>query len=68
LKGTRGMSAVVVVRCGRSWARCGDHGPTLDVTACERLFDKPIDGVWASDHFGIVAELAIPGPSSTAHY
>jgi len=25
--------------------RCGDHGPTLDVTACERIFDKPVDGV-----------------------
>jgi len=60
------MSAVV--RRGRSWARCGNHGPTLDVTTCERLFDKPIDGVWASDHFGIVAELAVPGPSSTARY
>jgi hypothetical protein len=61
------MSAVVVRR-GHSWARCGGHGPTLDVTACERLFDKPIDGVWSLAHFGIVAELAIPGPSSTAHY
>ncbi len=24
--------------------RCGDHGPTLAVTACERIFDKPVDG------------------------
>jgi endonuclease/exonuclease/phosphatase family metal-dependent hydrolase len=48
--------------------RCGDHGPTLEVTACQRIFDESVDGVWASDHFGIVAELAIPGPSSTAHY
>ncbi len=48
--------------------RCGDHGPTLDVTACERIFDEPVDGVWASDHFGVVADLAIPGPSPTAHY
>jgi endonuclease/exonuclease/phosphatase family metal-dependent hydrolase len=48
--------------------RCHDHGPTLDITACERIFAKPIDGVWASDHFGIVAELAIPGPSSRAHH
>jgi endonuclease/exonuclease/phosphatase family metal-dependent hydrolase len=39
---------------------CGDHGPTLDVAACERMFDKPIEGVWASDHFGVVADLAIP--------
>ncbi len=48
--------------------RCGDYGPTLDVTACERIFDKPVDGVWASDHFGVVADLAIPGPSPTEHH
>ena len=46
--------------------RCVDHGPTLDVTACERIFDEPVEGVWASDHFGVVADLAIPGPSSAA--
>jgi len=38
--------------------RCGDHGPTLDVRACERIFDEPVDGVWASDHFGVVADLS----------
>lgn len=37
--------------------RGGDHGPTLDVTACERLLDRPVDGVWASDHFGVWADL-----------
>lgn len=40
--------------------RCGDHGPTLDVTSCELVFDEPVDGVWASDHFGVVADLAVP--------
>jgi endonuclease/exonuclease/phosphatase family metal-dependent hydrolase len=48
--------------------RCVEHGPTLDITACERIFDKPVEGVWASDHFGVVADLAIPGPSPMAHY
>jgi endonuclease/exonuclease/phosphatase family metal-dependent hydrolase len=48
--------------------RCGDHGPTLDVRACERIFEKPVEGVWASDHFGVVADLAIPGPSPTEHH
>jgi hypothetical protein len=48
--------------------RCGEHSPTLVVTACERIFDKPVDGVWASDHFGVVADLAIPGLSPTTHY
>jgi endonuclease/exonuclease/phosphatase family metal-dependent hydrolase len=38
--------------------RCGHHGPTLDVSSCERIFDEPVDGVWASDHFGVVAELS----------
>jgi hypothetical protein len=30
------------------------------VVACERLFDRPVDGVWASDHFGVVADLEVP--------
>jgi endonuclease/exonuclease/phosphatase family metal-dependent hydrolase len=38
--------------------RCSDHGPTLDTRSCERLFDEPVGGVWASDHFGVAAELA----------
>ena len=37
---------------------CAHHGPTLDVSSCERIFDEPVDGVWASDHFGVVAELS----------
>jgi endonuclease/exonuclease/phosphatase family metal-dependent hydrolase len=40
--------------------RCDRHGPTLAVDACFRVFDTPSDGVWASDHFGVVADLA-PG-------
>jgi endonuclease/exonuclease/phosphatase family metal-dependent hydrolase len=41
--------------------RCGEHGgPTLQVAACERIFDDPIAGVWASDHFGVVADLEAP--------
>lgn len=38
--------------------RGGEHGPTLDIRGCERLFDKPVDGVWASDHFGLTATLS----------
>jgi endonuclease/exonuclease/phosphatase family metal-dependent hydrolase len=38
--------------------RCSDHGPTLDVRACERIFDEAVDGAWGSDHFGIVADLS----------
>jgi endonuclease/exonuclease/phosphatase family metal-dependent hydrolase len=40
--------------------RCGVHGPTLDVAACELAFAEPVDGVWASDHFGVVADLEVP--------
>jgi endonuclease/exonuclease/phosphatase family metal-dependent hydrolase len=41
--------------------RCGEHGgPTLEVQNCRRIFDQPVDGVWASDHFGVVADLDLP--------
>ncbi len=34
-----------------------DGGPTLRIASCERVLDWPEDGVWASDHFGLTAEL-----------
>ena len=41
--------------------RCGEHGgPTLQIHDCSLAFNAPVDGVWASDHFGLVAELDIP--------
>jgi endonuclease/exonuclease/phosphatase family metal-dependent hydrolase len=40
--------------------RCCSHGPTLDVATCAQIFDQPVDGVWASDHFGVVADLSLP--------
>jgi endonuclease/exonuclease/phosphatase family metal-dependent hydrolase len=42
--------------------RCADHGPSLDITACTHAFDQPVRGVWASDHFGVVADLAAAPP------
>ncbi|MDQ3937248.1 MAG: endonuclease/exonuclease/phosphatase family protein [Chloroflexota bacterium] len=40
--------------------RCGMHsGSTLDVASCERVFNEPIGGVWASDHFGVMAKLTL---------
>jgi endonuclease/exonuclease/phosphatase family metal-dependent hydrolase len=42
--------------------RCAEHGPSLDITACTRTFDQPVDGVWGSDHFGVVADLATAPP------
>lgn len=42
------------------FVRCLDHGPTLAVATCALAFDQPVEGVWASDHFGVVAELTLP--------
>jgi endonuclease/exonuclease/phosphatase family metal-dependent hydrolase len=42
--------------------RCGDHGPTLAVRACERIFGEPVDGIGASVHFGVAADLAAMAP------
>ncbi|MFB9837883.1 endonuclease/exonuclease/phosphatase family protein [Actinoallomurus acaciae] len=41
--------------------RCGLHGgPTLPIHSCERLFTDPVNGVQASDHYGLTADLALP--------
>jgi endonuclease/exonuclease/phosphatase family metal-dependent hydrolase len=41
--------------------RCGPHGgPTLAIKSCRLFFDHTIDGVWASDHFGVIADLGLP--------
>jgi len=43
------------------FVRCGRHGgPTLQIVGCELAFNEPIGGIWASDHFGLVADLALP--------
>lgn len=39
---------------------CGPHGPALRVTGCRRVLDEPVDGVWASDHFGVLARFGPP--------
>jgi endonuclease/exonuclease/phosphatase family metal-dependent hydrolase len=40
--------------------RAGRHGALLEVLSCDRLLDTPVGGVWASDHYGVVADLAVP--------
>lgn len=43
------------------FVRLGAHGgQAMDVAACARIFDNPVGGVWASDHFGLVADLTMP--------
>ncbi|MEV2253249.1 endonuclease/exonuclease/phosphatase family protein [Streptomyces sp. NPDC050147] len=39
-------------------ARCGLHGPTLRVAACELFLDRPVAGVQASDHYGVLTDYA----------
>ncbi|AQZ60425.1 hypothetical protein BKM31_01855 [[Actinomadura] parvosata subsp. kistnae] len=39
------------------FVRCHGSGPTLRLVDCRQIFDRPVDGVWASDHFGLVADL-----------
>lgn len=36
---------------------CGDSGPRLRIADSFLAFDRPVDHVWASDHFGVVADL-----------
>ncbi|MFD2792335.1 endonuclease/exonuclease/phosphatase family protein [Promicromonospora vindobonensis] len=40
--------------------RSGLRGPTLLVAGCRRVLDQPVDGVWASDHYGVLADLVAP--------
>jgi endonuclease/exonuclease/phosphatase family metal-dependent hydrolase len=40
--------------------RSGLHGPSLRVADCRRVLDEPVDGVWASDHHGVLADLVLP--------
>jgi endonuclease/exonuclease/phosphatase family metal-dependent hydrolase len=40
------------------FVRCDEHGPTLSVEGCLLAFDRPAAGIWATDHFGVVADLA----------
>jgi endonuclease/exonuclease/phosphatase family metal-dependent hydrolase len=40
--------------------RGGSHGPLSDVAGCRLVFTEPGDGVWVSDHFGVLADLRPP--------
>lgn len=51
------VSTAVSRRIDYVLVRAALHGPTLRTTSCRRIFDQPVDGVWASDHFGVLAEL-----------
>lgn len=44
----------ILVRCRR------DGLASLLVESCERVHDRPRDGVWASDHYGLMADVVVP--------
>lgn len=51
-------------RIDHIFVRCAQHGgPTLSISTCELTFDNPVEDVWASDHFGVMADLTLPKPS-----
>lgn len=37
--------------------RAVEHGPSLRISGCERIFDRAVEGGWASDHFGLMVDL-----------
>lgn len=41
------------------FVRCDGAGPTLEIAACQRIFDRPVDGVYGSDHYGVMADLVV---------
>jgi endonuclease/exonuclease/phosphatase family metal-dependent hydrolase len=45
------------------FVRCNDHGPTLDIRSCQMIFDRPVNDIWASDHFGVMADLSALTPT-----
>jgi endonuclease/exonuclease/phosphatase family metal-dependent hydrolase len=48
------------------FVRCDERGPTLEISTCALVFDEPVGGVWASDHFGVVADLTVSTEDANA--
>jgi hypothetical protein len=42
------------------FVRRDESGPTLIVESRELSFSEPVDGAWASDHFGGVGDFQAP--------
>jgi endonuclease/exonuclease/phosphatase family metal-dependent hydrolase len=43
--------------------RCDGPGPTLRIESCRIIFDRPSNDIWASDHFGVTADLSALTPT-----
>ncbi len=56
------VATAVSRRIDHILVRSGLHGPTLQVADCGLVLDRPVDGVWASDHYGVLADLVLPDP------
>jgi endonuclease/exonuclease/phosphatase family metal-dependent hydrolase len=48
------------------FVRSDERGPTLEISTCALAFDEPVGGVWASDHFGVVADLTVDTEDASA--
>jgi endonuclease/exonuclease/phosphatase family metal-dependent hydrolase len=45
-------------RIDHIFIRCGKNGqPTLGIVDCRVVLNEPADGVWPSDHFGVMADF-----------
>ncbi len=53
-------------RIDHIFVRCDSEagGPTLKIQTCQRFFDQSRGGIWASDHFGVMADLVALEPAA----
>lgn len=54
------VATAVSRRIDHILVRSGLHGPTLRVADCRLVLAGPVDDVWASDHYGVLADLVLP--------
>lgn len=47
----------ILIRCAR------DGRAAMLVERCDRVFDEPRSGIWASDHYGLAADLVLRRPA-----
>lgn len=40
--------------------RAESQGPLLEIADCPLVLDEPLGRIWASDHFGVLADLQVP--------
>jgi endonuclease/exonuclease/phosphatase family metal-dependent hydrolase len=54
-------------RIDHIFIRCAGNGvPTLRPIRCDLIFDQPEQGIWASNHFGLIADVE-PSPEWWLH-